>query len=124
MLMSVTIDREPLAVRELGLQTVGQVLAHVAKDNRLVVQVLIDGQEPDIEHFGTVRATPLAGRTIFIETANSAELAISVLDEVIDQLTSADQSRQSAADLLQQNQNNKALCELGVCIRAWQHAQQ
>jgi len=49
MLMSVTIDREPLAVRELGLQTVGQVLAHVAKDNRLVVQVLIDGQEPDIE---------------------------------------------------------------------------
>ncbi len=122
--MSVVIDREPLAVRELGLQTVGQVLAHVAKENRLVVQVLIDGQEPDIEQFGTVRATPIDGRTIFIETANSAELAISVLDEVVDQLNSAEQSKQNAAELLQQGQTNKALCELGVCIRAWQHAQE
>ena len=122
--MSVTIDHEPLAVRELGLQTVGQVLAHVARDNRLVVQVLIDGQEPDIDQIGTVRATPIDGRTIFIETANSAELAINVLDEVVDQLTVAEQSKQTAADLLQQGQTSKALCELGICIRAWQHAQQ
>jgi hypothetical protein len=78
---------------------VGQVLAHVAKENRLVVQVLIDGQEPDIEQFGRVRATPIDGRTIFIETANSAELAISVLDEVVDQLNSAEQSKQNSADL-------------------------
>jgi hypothetical protein len=122
--MSVTIDHEPLPVRELGLQTVGQVLAHVAKDNRLVVQVLIDGQEPDIDQIGSVRSTPVDGRTIFIETANSAELAINVLDEVVNQLASAEQSRQSAADLLQQGQTSKALCELGVCIRAWQHAQE
>ncbi|HEV8608343.1 MAG TPA: hypothetical protein VGQ99_23625 [Tepidisphaeraceae bacterium] len=122
--MSVTIDHQPLAARDLGLQTVGQVLAHVAKDNRLVVQVLIDGQEPDITHLGRVRATPIDGRTIFIETANSAELAIDVLDEVVDQLIGAEQSKQSAADFLQQGQTSKALCELGVCIRAWQHAQQ
>jgi hypothetical protein len=122
--MSVTIDHEPLPVRELGLQTVGQVLAHVAKDNRLVVQVLIDGQEPDIDQIGSVRSTPVDGRTIFIETANSAELAINVLDEVVNQLASAEQSKQSAADLLQQGQTSKALCELGVCIRAWQHAQE
>ena len=122
--MSVIIDREPLAVRELGLQTVGQVLAHVARDNRLVVQVLIDGQEPDIEQIGSVRSTPIDGRTIFIETANSAELAQNVLDEVVSQLTAAERSKQQAADLLQQNQTSKALCELGVCIRTWQHAQQ
>src|SRR5215212_8527422 len=122
--MSVTIDRQPLPVRDLGLHTVGQVLAHVAKDNRLVVQVLIDGQEPDIAQLGRVRATPIDGKTIFIETANSAELAINVLDEVVDQLTGAEQSKQSAADFLQQGQNNKALCDLGVCLRAWQHAQQ
>ncbi len=122
--MSVTIDHEPLPVGELGLQTVGQVLAHVAKDNRLVVQVLIDGQEPDIDQIGSVRSTPVDGRTIFIETANSAELAINVLDEVVDQLATAEQSKQTAADLLQQGQTSKALCDLGVCIRAWQHAQQ
>jgi hypothetical protein len=122
--MSVTIDHEPLAVGELGLQTVGQVLAHVAKDNRLVVQVLIDGQEPDIDQIVSVRATPIDGKTIFIETANSAELAMSVLDEVVTQLASAEQSKQSAADLLQQGQTSKALVELGACIRAWQHAQE
>ncbi len=122
--MSVTIDHEPLPVRELGLQTVGEVLAHVARDNRLVVQVLIDGQEPDIDQIGSVRATPIDGRTIFIETANSAELAQNVLDEVVAQVSAAEQSKQLAADLLQQNQASKALCELGVCIRAWQHAQQ
>ncbi|HEV8293024.1 MAG TPA: hypothetical protein VGP94_13910, partial [Tepidisphaeraceae bacterium] len=99
--MSVTIDHEPLPVRELGLETVGQVLAHVARENRLVVQVLIDGEEPDIDQIGSVRATPIDGRTIFIETANSAELAQNVLDEVVDQLTSAEQSKQAAADLLQ-----------------------
>src|SRR2546430_14613941 len=98
--MSVSIDHEPLPVRELGLQTVGRVLAHVAKDNRLVVQVLIDGQEPDIDQIGSVRSTPVDGRTIFIETANSAELAINVLDEVVDQLATAEQSKQTAADLL------------------------
>ena len=122
--MSVTIDHEPLPVLELGLQTVGQVLAHVVRDNRLVVQVLIDGQEPDIEQFGSVRATPIDGRTIFIGTANSAQLAMEVLDEVADQLNFAEQAKQAAADLLQQGKSNKALCELGVCIRAWQHAQQ
>ena len=122
--MSVTIDHEPLPVRELGLQTVGQVLAHVARDNRLVVQVLIDGQEPDIDQIGSVRATLIDGRTIFIETANSAELAQNVLDEVVNQLSGAEQSKQQAADLFQQGQTSKALCELGVCIRAWQHAQQ
>jgi hypothetical protein len=122
--MSVTIDHEPLAVVELGLQTVGQVLAHVARDNRLIVQVLIDGQEPDIDQIGSVRSTPIDGRTIFIETANSAELAQNVLDEVVAQVSAAEQSKQQAADLLQQNQTSKALCELGVCLRAWQHAQQ
>jgi hypothetical protein len=122
--MSVVIDRQPIPARELGLQTVGHVLAHVAKENRLVVQMLIDGQEPDITHLGRVRATPIDGRTIFIETANSADLAISVLDEVASQLTSAEASKQSAAELLQQGQTTNALSQLGLCLRAWQDAQQ
>ena len=46
--MSVTVDDELLPADEMGLQTVGQVLAHLQKENRLVVQVLIDGHEPDL----------------------------------------------------------------------------
>ena len=44
--MSVTVDHEPLPVDKLGLDTVGQVLAHLQKDHRLVVQVLIMGYIP------------------------------------------------------------------------------
>ncbi|HEY7119222.1 MAG TPA: hypothetical protein VH475_21715, partial [Tepidisphaeraceae bacterium] len=66
--MSVTVDRQPLAAREMGLLTLGQLLAHLQKDNRLVVNVLIDGQAPDLAQMGTVRKLPLESHTLFIET--------------------------------------------------------
>src|ERR1700722_14470369 len=47
--MSVTVDQELLAAEELGLATVGQVLAHLQSDDRLVVNLLIDGQQPDLQ---------------------------------------------------------------------------
>ena len=40
--MSVMVDHERLEVEALGLRTVGQVLSHLQKDNRLVVNLLID----------------------------------------------------------------------------------
>jgi hypothetical protein len=46
--MSVTVDHQPLATETLGLKTVGQVLAHLQRQDRLVVHVLIDGQEPNL----------------------------------------------------------------------------
>ena len=41
--MAVTVDRNPLAAEEMGMTTVGQVLTHLQRDNRLVVQLLIGG---------------------------------------------------------------------------------
>src|SRR4051794_19351733 len=35
--MSVTVDRQPMSAEQLGLQTLGQLIAHLQKDNRLVV---------------------------------------------------------------------------------------
>src|SRR3954465_11230817 len=65
--MFVTVDHEPLEIQELGLMTVGQVLSHVQRENRLVVNLLIDGEEPDLDTLGTVKRSPLAGHTLFIE---------------------------------------------------------
>ena len=45
--MSVTVDHEDLAVDAIGLTTVGQVLSHLQRDNKLVVNLLIDGSRPD-----------------------------------------------------------------------------
>lgn len=123
--MSVTVDHRPLAAENLGLKTLGQVLAHLQKDStRLVVHVLIDGEEPDLDHLGKVKASPLSGHTVFIETADPREMAIEVLDQVASQLDEADRLKTEAAELLQRNQNAPAMEKLSGCITTWQHAQE
>jgi hypothetical protein len=121
--MSVTIDHLPLAVEEMGLRTVGQVLAHIQKDNRLVTSLLIDGLEPDLDRIGTVRQSLLTAHTIFIETTDSAKMAIDVLSEVEDQLAETDRLRVSAIESLQRGQASRAMEKLSGCFSTWHIAQ-
>lgn len=122
--MSVTVDHQPLEAEHMGLKTVGQVLAHLQRDNRLVVHVLIDGQEPDLDRMTAVRQSPLRGHTIFIETAEPKQMALDVLAEVEHQLAEADRLKTEAAELLQRNQNAPAMEKLSGCLSTWQHAQE
>lgn len=122
--MSVTVDHQPLAAEHLGLTTLGQVLAHLQRDNRLVVHVLIDGEEPDLDHLPTVKQSSVSGHTVFIETADPRQMAIEVLDEVESALDEADRLKTEAADLLQRNQNGPAMEKLAGCFTTWQHAQE
>ena len=95
--MAVTIDHEPLAAEQMGYRTIGQVLAHIQKDNRLVTSLLIDGLEPDLDRIGSVRQALLTAHTIFIETADPSKMAIDVLCEVEDQLGETDRLRLGAS---------------------------
>jgi hypothetical protein len=122
--MSVTVDHQPLQADELGLRTVGQVLAHLQKDNRLVVHVLIDGCEPDLSRLGVVRREVIDGHELFIETADPRQLAIDALSEVGEQLKEADRLRIDASDLLQRSTPFKAMEKLSGCFSTWQHAQE
>jgi hypothetical protein len=122
--MSVTVDRQPLAAREMGLLTLGQLLAHLQKDNRLVVNVLIDGQAPDLAQMGTVRKLPLESHTLFIETADPRELALDALAEVESQLAEADRLRAEASDLIVRGQHQAAMGKLSGCFSTWQNAQE
>lgn len=122
--MSVTVDQEPLAVEKMGFRTVGEVLAHLRRDNRLVTNLLIDGREPDLNRIGTVRRAPLTGHTVYIETAEPRQMAVEVLEEVESQLTEADRLKTDAVDLLQRNQPVKAMEKLSGCFTAWQTAQE
>ncbi len=122
--MSVTVDHQPLAAEKLGLQTIGQVLAHIQKEKRLVVHVLLDGEEPDLEHLGTLRAAPLVGHTLFIETTEPKRMATDVLAEVEAQLAEADRLTADAVQFLRDNQNMKAMEKLRGCFSTWQHAQE
>jgi hypothetical protein len=122
--MPVTVDHSPLLAEELGLITVGQVLAHLKRENRLVVHVLIDGHEPDLGRLTDVRRSPLKGHQVFIETADPHEMALDVLRQVEVQLGEADRIKSEAAKLLQNNQNVRAMEKLSGCLTTWQHAQE
>ncbi len=122
--MSVTVDRKPLHAENLGLKTLGQVLAHLQKDNRLIVHLLIDGKEPDRQHLRKARQSPVNGHTVFIETADPRQMAIAVLDQVAAQLDEADRLKTEAAELLQRKQNAPAMEKLSGCLTTWQHAQE
>jgi hypothetical protein len=123
-LMSVTVDHEPLATEKMGLKTVGQVLSHLQRGNRLVTNLLIDGRAPDLDILSTVRTSPLNGHTVYIETAEPREMALNVLEEVEEQLDDTDTLRNDAADLLQRNQLGKAMEKLSGCFAVWQTAQE
>jgi hypothetical protein len=122
--MSVTVDDSPLGAEELGLRTVGQVLAHLKHKKRLVVHMLIDGLEPDLHRLGDVRKSPLKDHHVFIETADPRDMATDVLKQVEAQLGEADRVKNEAADLLQGNQNSRAMEKLSGCLTIWQHAQE
>jgi hypothetical protein len=122
--MSVTIDHEMLSTDDLGLKTIGQVLSHVHTRNRLVVNLLIDGEEPDLNRMSDVRRSPLNGHTLFIETAEPRQMALEVLEEVDEQLDEADRLKGEAVDLLQRNSAVRAMERLSGCFSTWQHAQE
>lgn len=122
--MSVTIDHETLLADDLGFTTIGQVLSHVHTRNRLVVNMLIDGEEPDLDRMGDVKRVPLNGHTLFIETAEPRQMALDVLEEVEQQLDEADRLKGEAVDLLQRNAAVRAMERLSGCFSTWHHAQE
>jgi hypothetical protein len=122
--MSVTVDHQPLEADQLGLKTIGQVLAHIQKARRLVVHVLLDGEEPDLNRLAELKAAPLLGHTLFIETTEPSRMAFDVLTQVEAQLAEADRLTADAVNLLRDNQNLKAMEKLRGCFSTWQHAQE
>jgi hypothetical protein len=122
--MSVTIDHEMLAVESLGLNTVGQVLSHVSRANRLVVNLLIDGAQPDLAAIGEIRQSSLLGKTLFIETADPRGMALDVLGEVEKQMDQADRLAGDCVDYLRQEKTSDAMSRLAGCFTIWHHAQE
>ncbi len=122
--MTVTVDSQSLAIDELGLETLGDVLSHIQSQNRLVTQVLIDGQSPNLDHVPQLRRSPLQGHTIFIETTLPNEIALEVLSNIEHQMDVADAARLSVIDHLSAGEPNKALQKLSGCFTIWQSAQE
>jgi len=121
--MPVVVDNQPLSTDSLGLRTFGQVLAHLQRENRLIVHVLIDGQEPDLDAMPALKATPTGAHTIYVETTEPRTMARQVLDETDRLIDQADELRGEAVDLLSAGQQNKAFEKLSTAFGYWQHTQ-
>jgi len=122
--MSVTVDDRPLAAEEMGLKTIGQLLSHIQKENRLVVHVLIDGEEPDLTRLAVLKQSPLQGHTLYIETTEPRRMALDVLSAVESQLAEADRLTNDAVEQLRGGQHVRAMEKLRGCFSTWQHAQE
>jgi hypothetical protein len=122
--MPVTIDDAEIDAATLGLQTVGQVLSHAARDNRLVTQLLIDGQVPDLGLLDALRQEPVSDRTVFIETATALSLALDALEAMATETDNAQRLQSEAVDLLEKNDTTGALQRLGGCFTIWQSSRE
>jgi hypothetical protein len=122
--VSVVIDDQPFSAIDLGLSTVGAVLNHVKRQNRIVTTMLFDGEEPDLSHLADFRKETLAGHTLYVETCPPSELARDIFDAVDEQLRNTDALRLEAVKQLHDNLPNKAMEKLAGCFSAWQSAQQ
>lgn len=122
--MSVIVDQEALHTEGLGLNTIGQVLAHLKRENRVVVNLFVDGQAPDLRKLRALKRAHLEGHTIHIQTADPRQIAHQVLDEVEAQLVEVDRLTSESAALLQKKQVASAVERLGGCFTAWRHVQE
>lgn len=122
--MSVMVDDRPLAAEQLGLRTIGQLLAHIQKANRLIVHMLIDGEEPDLSRLSALKQRPLSGHTLYIETTEPRRMALDVLASVEAQLREGDRLTHDAVQMLRSGYTVKAMEKLRGCFSTWQHAQE
>lgn len=121
--MSVTVDDVRFEPASMGYTTIGEVLSHVAKNNRLVVQLLIDGSVPDLSRMDDVRSQPLDGREVFIETAPPLAIAREVLVAVDETMVTAETLREQAAEAFRVGDAPGGLGKLSGCFATWHNAQ-
>ena len=122
--MPVSLDHAIVNTTQLGLETVGQVLEHIAHQRRVAARLTVDGREPELGNMEVLRAMRTDEHTIHIDTANPREMALDALSAMEQALGQADADKDQAAELLQQNQTQAALAQLSACLVTWQQAQQ
>jgi hypothetical protein len=120
--MSVYVDEEPLDAVSLRLTTVGQLLDHVTGQDRLVVSLLLDGQEPDFSNLAELRSRSIMDATLYLETTCPSQLANDALDAIDESVSQADDLRSAAAEAFRGGDASGALGKLAGCFSLWQTA--
>ena len=121
--MTLTVDQQDISTAAFQLSTVDDALRHASASGRLVVSLLIDGDEPEDPSLPSIRSLPLAGRCVYIETADTREMAAEALSVIASQIDEAEACRQLVVQQLQNGTIEAAMPSLGRCFTTWLTAQ-
>jgi hypothetical protein len=123
--MPVFLDDQAI---ELPGPSLGQLLdtarQQLADGGRVVVEVAVAGQKLDEQQIGERAAEDIADQEVRLFSADPKALAVETLDGVRHRLHDAEKLQQDAADLLQRDQPQEALQNVGRSIEAWLQVQQ
>ena len=98
--------------------------AHPAAENRLVVEVHLDGEAMSPDEIEAAMDEPVAGRDVRLYTAEAGELAASVLEQIEAALEEVKLKQEQAGEMLQEDRPGEAMSVLGEVIQVWLQAQQ
>ncbi|QQE11820.1 hypothetical protein JD969_20475 [Planctomycetota bacterium] len=124
--MQVYMDDQTL---ELEVSTIGDAIEEASdlagKFGRIVVDVKLNDEPMEGEVLEAVMSRIAAdGDVLKMETADTVELAVEVLNQMRGQINEIQRIQQEAADLLQQDQASEALGLIGELTQCWLWVQQ
>ncbi len=122
---SVYLDDQQVQLEGADLESVlAAATDHLAPTGRIVVEVQIDGQSLVADELDQRCRAPVGQAELRLYSADPQELAVITLEQVREKLNDARQAQAQAADLLQRDEPDRAMQEVGRVIEVWQQAQQ
>lgn len=122
--MPVLIDDQTVPLTGSNLrELLASARQHLADTGRVVVEVKLDGESITGADLESESPTPEQSE-VRVYTAKPGELAVGVLEQVREQLHAASKMQEEAADLLQQDEQSKALELIRTSIDGWLQSQQ
>jgi len=113
---------------ELGAESVGQAIAAVADlaeaDGRMIVEVHVDGEHWTERELGSPDHANITAEEVRLVSADPVELVSRTFADADEALSAADGLQQEAAELIQADEQRKAMDRLGSALSIWVAVQQ
>lgn len=123
--MAVYLDNKILDVSSDNLDSVLQEVAlHLAGLGRVLVEVKLNGRALVGDELDQREKEPLGDAELRLISTDPHDLAVSTLQHTHSRLDDAGHAQSQAADLLQQDQTEAAMDQVGEAIQAWLQVQQ
>jgi hypothetical protein len=122
--MQIYLDDSPLPTDARTLAAVLDAAQEQLADNRLIVEIRLDGQELSQEQLEAIQDQTLNAEEVELVTASPHELARQTLLDLVEALSAAAEHQQRAAEHLQADDPQAAMGEVREALTVWQQGQE